>query len=90
MTVNINSESDWKEVEAKAYAAEHPDLAHIETPKVPSPTIEQQLIWATVDLANCKASIHRKNGAISEALMYLSIGQYDRAQQVLSRGFLDL
>lgn len=80
----------WKDLEAKAYAAEHPDLAHIETPKVPAPTIEQQLTWAVVDLVKAKSSLKRKDSAISEALMYLSIGQYDRAQQVLSRAFIDL
>lgn len=88
--MTIMGDEGWKNLEAKAYAAEHPDLAHIETPKVPAPTVAQQLAWAVIDLANCKASIHRKNSAISEALMYLSIGQYDRAQQVLSRAFIDL
>lgn len=88
--MTIMGDEGWKNLEAKAYAAEHPDLAHIETPKVPAPTVAQQLSWAVIDLANCKASVHRKDAAISEALMYLSIGQYDRAQQVLSRGFLDL
>lgn len=88
--MTIESDHDWREVEAKAYAAEHPDLGHIETPKVPAPTVEQQLLWATIDLVKAKSSLKRKDAAISEALMYLSIGQYDRAQQVLSRGFLDL
>lgn len=84
MTIHID---DWSPVEMKAQAVE---LAHIDTPKVPKITTEQQLTWAVTDLAKCKASILRKNGCISEAIMYLSIGATQRAQEALNKGLLDL
>lgn len=85
--MSIKSLADWSAVEL---AAQTHELSHVETPKVPKITTEQQLTWAVTDLAKCKASILRKNGCISEAMMYLSIGATQRAQEALNKGLLDL
>lgn len=85
--MSITSLSDWSAVELKAQ--EH-EISTIETPKVPLPTIGQQLAWATVRCAQLQTSLHRKDKALAECRMWLSVGDTQRAQEVLNRGLLDL
>lgn len=66
------------------------DLEHVETPVVPEMTVAQQLTFSVTRCAELQARMHRKNSAMSEAIMWLSIGQIDRAQEALNKGILDL
>ena len=85
--MTLQRESDWQRLELKAQLAEA-GAVHCEP--VPAPTTAQQLVWAQDGLARAKASIHRKNTAMSTAIMWISIGEHGRAQEVLNRGLVDL
>lgn len=85
--MSITTLSDWGKVEL---AAQTHELNHVESPKVPEPTIGQQLAWATVRCAQLQTSLHRKDRALAECRMWLSVGDTQRAQEVLNRGLMDL
>lgn len=85
--MSINTENDWKVVELRAQLAE---AGQIHCEPVPSPTIAQQLLWVTTELAQAKARINRIKGLMATAHMYLSIGEAGRAQEALNKGILDL
>lgn len=94
--MTLQADSDWANVEQ--IAAMHEGLGQgdldalevLQTPPVPPPSQAQQLTWATVDLARARASLHRKDSAMGEAIMWLECSQVDRAKQCLQRAFLDL
>ena len=83
-----DTDGGWRTLELKAQLAEAGHIVHPEP--VPPPTQAQQLAWATTDLAKAKARLHRKNTAMSTAIMWISIGEHGRAQEVLNRGLVDL
>ena len=90
--MSINSLADWNALELKAQTHE---LAQVDTPKVPEPLPEhiRARLQAKVREAyydRICASLKRKNNAMAESLMYLSIGETGRAQEVLNRGLLDI
>lgn len=85
--MSIHDDQDWQTVEIKAQLAE---AGHIYCEPVPPPTTAQQLLWATTRAAELQGRIHRKDCAISTAIMWLSIGESQRAQEALNKGLLDL
>lgn len=84
--MTLASDSDWKDLEAKAYAAENPDLAHLlEVKPVPAPTVGQQLAFATIRCAELQADKHKTVGLANEATIWISMGETERAKQILAR-----
>lgn len=82
MTINID---DWSPVEMKAQAVE---LAHVETPKVPLPTMAQQLNFVALRCGQLEARLRDYQRHILAAQMYFSIGATDRAQQEINKCIL--
>ena len=82
-----DSNEGWRTIELRAKLHE---AGQVHCEPVPAPTTAQQLVWSQDGLARAKASIHRKNAAISTAIMLLSIGEHGRAQEVLNRALVDL
>lgn len=85
--MSIKDNSDWRTVELKAQLAE---AGQIHCEPIPQPSIAQQLLWVTTELAQAKARINRIKCLMGEAHMWLSIHQIDRAQEALNKGILDL
>lgn len=85
--MSIKTLSDWGAVEL---AAQNHELKQVETPKVPLPTQAQQLLWASQRCAELQAKVHRMQGKANEALLWLSMGDGDRAKQAISQAILDL
>lgn len=88
--MTIRNNDDWQDLEAKAYAVEHPDLDAIETPPVPVPTVAQELAFATIRCAELQAKLTRLQGRARSAWMWLSLGESKRAQEELSRLIVDI
>lgn len=86
MSIQDTDES-WALVEIKAQLTE---AGQIHCEPVPPPSISQQLLWATTELAQAKARINRIKGLMGEAHMWLSVGESTRAQEALNKGILDL
>lgn len=85
--MSITSLSDWSAVELKAQTHE---LKNVETNKVPLPTQAQQLLWASQRCAELQAKVHRMQGKANEALIWLAMGDGERAKQAISQAILDL
>lgn len=85
--MSIKSLQDWNAVEL---AAQTHELKQVDTPKVPTPTIEQQLLWATQTCAELQAKIYRLQGHASSALMWLSVHETQRAIEDINRCILDI
>lgn len=84
MTINVN---DWSPVEL---AAQNHELKQVESPKVPLPTQAQQLAFAVTRCAELQAQVIRMRGTANEALLWLTMGDTDRAKQAISQTILDI
>lgn len=80
--MSINSLSDWSAVEL---AAQTHELGHVETPKVPAPTAQQQLMFLTNRCASLESRLRDIQRHIVAAQMWLSLGQTDRATEEVNK-----
>ena len=87
MSIDGTNES-WGHVErlAQNHEADH----FLPVAKVPVPSIEQQLLWATVRCAELQAKVIRLQTKANEALLWLTMGECERAKQEIAQCVLDL
>lgn len=89
--MTIQSDSDWYDVEAKALAAEQREAeSFLAVEPVPEPTMSQQLLWATTELAKTQAKLVRQRGLVSAAWMWIQAGRIEEAVRELDRIILDV
>lgn len=62
-----------------------PELASVETPKVPDPTPAQQLAMCTTHNGQLQARIKAIKKQVAVAHMYAEMGELHRAQQEIER-----
>lgn len=86
--MTIMGDEGWKQLEAKAYAAEHQgaDLAHLlEVKPVPADTVAQQLSFAIIRAAELQAKVNQMQALANEGLLWISMQETERAKQILAR-----
>lgn len=83
--MSIKTLADWGAVEL---AAQTHELKQFETPKVPLPTMAQQLNFVTIRCGQLESRLRDYQRHILAAQMYFSIGATDRAQQEINKCIL--